>query len=179
MAATVRSVCFTFKLGRSRLRDATFDGPSGILFNLDWSNPNRSKLNPQNVNIYHPTLYSFSTGNDTIEISKNYSPQLNLQAAFSAARNYSVAGHFGTFEFGAKIRNAHKFQDADDRLWNANDSSALMSNFLGSFTNPDYYDKSYAFGRYGRLRQDKNVFRWQPRLLYPRRTLDPAKQCAE
>ena len=34
-------------------------------------------------------------------------------------------------------------------------SSALMSNFLGSFTNPDYYDKSYAFGPtvdYGKIR---------------------------
>lgn len=134
---------------------ATFDGPSGILFDLDWSNPYRPKLIPQNFNIYDPTLYSLSTGNDAIEISKTYSPQLNLQGAFSAARNYSLGGHFGTLEFGAKVRNAHKFKDANDQLWNANDSSALMSNFLGSFTNPDYYDKAYSFGptvAYGKVR---------------------------
>ena len=134
---------------------ATFDGPSGILFDLDWSNPYRPKLIPQNFNIYDPTLYSLSTGNDAIEISKNYSPQLNLQGAFSAARNYSLRGHFGTLEFGAKVRNAHKFKDANDRLWNASDNSAVMSNFLGSFTNPDYYDKAYPFGPtvdYGKVR---------------------------
>ena len=124
---------------------ATFDGPSGILFKLDWSDPYRPRLIPQNFNIYDPSLYSLSPG-DAIEISKNYSPQLNLQGAFSAARNYSLGGHFGTFEFGAKVRNAHKFEDANDQLWNANNSSALMSQFLGSFTNSDYYDKSYTFG---------------------------------
>ena len=125
---------------------ATFDGPTGILFNLDWTNPLEPKLIPQGANIFDPTSYALSTGNDAIEISKNYSPQLNLQGAFSAARNYGVKGHFGTFEFGAKVRNAHKFEDANDRLWNANDSTALMSNFLGSFTNSDYYDKAYSFG---------------------------------
>lgn len=129
---------------------ANFDGPNGdatnpLVFNVDRTNPYRPKLIPQNFNTYDPTLYSLST-NDGIEISKTYSPQLNLQGAFSAARNYNWAGHFGTLEFGAKVRNAHKFQDANDRLWNANDSSALMSNFVGSFTNPDYYDKSYTFG---------------------------------
>jgi TonB-dependent receptor len=69
-----------------------------------------------------------------------------LLGAFSAARNYSVGGHFGTFEFGAKVRNAHKFQDDNDQLWNANDNSALMTQFVGSFTNPDFYDKAYPFG---------------------------------
>ena len=133
---------------------AKFDGPSGILFNLDWSNPYRPKLVPQGSNIYDPTSYSLATS-DAIEISKNYSPQLNLQGAFSAAHNYSLGGHFGTFEFGAKVRNVHKFEDANDQLWNANDSSALMSQFLGSFTNPDYYDKAYTFGPtvdYGKIR---------------------------
>jgi len=138
---------------------ANFDGPSGdatnpLVFALDRENPYRPKLSPQNFNIYDPALYSLST-EDGIEISKTYSPQLNLQGAFSAARNYNWGGHFGSFEFGAKVRNAHKFQDANDRLWNANDSSALMSNFVGSATNPDYYDKSYTFGPtvdYGKVR---------------------------
>jgi TonB-dependent receptor len=146
---------------------ATFDGPSGILFNLDWSNPNRPKLIPQNFNIYDPTLYSLSTGNDAFEISKNYSPQLNLQGAFSAARNYSWGGHFGTFEFGAKVRNAHKFQDDNDRLWNASDSSALMSQFVGSFTNPDYYDKSYTFGPTVDFNKVRSFFNSNPSFFLP------------
>src|SRR5437868_3307340 len=147
---------YDFSVSRSSSEDhgyatSNFDGPTGdssnpLVFNLDRTHTYRPELIPQNgFNIYDPALYSLST-NDAIEINKTYSPQLNLQGAFSAARNYSLGGHFGTFEFGAKVRNAHKFEDANDRLWNANDSSALMSNFLGSFTSPDYYDKSYAFG---------------------------------
>jgi TonB-dependent receptor len=146
---------------------AAFDGPSGILFNLDWSNPYRPKLIPQTFNIYDPTLYSLSTGNDAIEINKNYSPQVNLQGAFSAARNYSLGGHFGTFEFGAKVRNAHKFEDANDQLWNASDNSALMSNFVGSFTNPNYYAKAYTFGPtvdYGKVR---SFFNSNPSFFLP------------
>lgn len=148
---------------------ASFDGPSGILFNLDWSNPNEPKLIPQGFNIYDPTLYSLSS-NDAIEISKTYSPQLNLQGAFSAARTYNLNGHFGTFEFGGKIRNAHKFEDANDRLWNANDSTALMANFLSSFTNSDYYDRAYTFGPTVDFGKVRNFFNSNPSFF----TLDTA-----
>jgi TonB-dependent receptor len=121
---------------------AKFDGPSGILFSLDRSDPFRPKLIPQGgVNIFDPTAYTLNN----LEISKAYSPQLNLQGAASWAMNYSLAGHSSTFEFGGKLRNAHKFNDANDFIFDSNTNPAL-SNFLGSFTNPDYYDKSYTLG---------------------------------
>ncbi|HEV2731197.1 MAG TPA: TonB-dependent receptor plug domain-containing protein, partial [Terriglobales bacterium] len=90
---------------------ADFSGPSGssenpLVFNVDTSNPLRPKLVPQGgfSTIYDPGTYSLAD----LDVSRTYSPQLNLQGGFSAARNYSVGGHFGTFEFGAKLRNAHK-----------------------------------------------------------------------
>ena len=60
------------------------------------------------ANIYDPSQYTLTD----LDVSQTYSPQLNLAGAASVARNYNVGGHFGTFEFGAKLRNAHKFQDS-------------------------------------------------------------------
>jgi len=130
---------------------ADFNGPAGsdtnpLIFNLDWKNPNTPKLIPQTgagniTNIYDPSTYTLAD----IDVSRTYSPQLNVQGAFSAARNYTVKGHFATFEFGAKFRNAHKFEDAQDPTYNSVDTPA-MTQFVSTFTNSDYYDKTYAFG---------------------------------
>lgn len=121
---------------------ARFDGPTGILFSLDRTNPHLPQLIPQGgVNIFDPTAYTLNN----LEISKAYSPQLNLQFGASWARNYSLAGHSSTFEIGGKFRNAHKFNEANDFVYDSNNNPQL-SNFLGSFTNPDYYDKHYTFG---------------------------------
>jgi len=141
---------------------AKFDGPANVTFGLDRSNPLRPQLVPLNpTNIFDPTTYSL-TG---MEVSRAYSPQLNLQGAFSADRNYNLNGHFGTFEFGAKVRNAHKFEDANDFVYNADgpqasvDPGALtMNNFLGSFRNPGYYDKHYTLGPLTDFNKIRNFF---------------------
>ena len=130
---------------------AKLGGPSGpnpqpLVFNLDWTNPHTPKLIPQPggnnlVNIYDPTLYSLSN----LDVSRTYSPQVNLQGGFSASRSYHLGGHFSTFEFGAKFRNAHKFEDATDPVYDSV-SNPGMTQFVGSFTNSDYYDHVYPFG---------------------------------
>jgi len=140
---------------------AKFGGPSGpdsgtsppppaLIFNLDWSNPHLPKLTPQSgqtngvdnlTNIYDPSLYSLSH----MDMSRTYSPQVNLQGGFSASRSYHLGGHFSTFEFGAKFRNAHKFEDATDPVYDSV-SNPVMTQFVGSFTNPDYYDHAYTLG---------------------------------
>jgi TonB-dependent receptor len=124
-----------------------------IPFTLDTTNPHTPKLVPQGgVNIYDPTRY-YLTGLGILDVSKTYSPQVNLQAGFSAARSYSWGGHFATLEFGAKFRNAHKFQDTVDNYYDGVDPSTLpdptvlqMTSFLGTFTNSNYYDKAYTLG---------------------------------
>jgi len=133
----------------------TFNGPGNLPIAIDTKDPLRPKLIPAGgfSSIFDPTQYSIDNGDS----SRTYSPQLNVQGGFSAARSYTAGGHFGTFEFGAKLRNAHKFEDAvdpnfmanPDALVDPNDPTLLklqMSNFLGSFTNADYYEKSYPFG---------------------------------
>jgi TonB-dependent receptor len=93
--------------------------------------------------------------------------QVNLQGAISYARNYHVGSHSSTFEFGFKVRNAHKGQDAytptyDQTLFGtainpapvpanctaANQSfcTPLMTQFLTGFSDPNYYFNAYRFG---------------------------------
>ncbi len=129
-----------------------------IPFVLDTTNPHTPKLLPQQgVNLYDPTQYYISgtTGNGgAMDDAYTYSPQINLQTGISIARNYTARGHYGTFEFGFKFRNAHKFQDTVDDYYDAVDpanpptnlSAYQMTNFLSTFTNSNYYDKAYTLG---------------------------------
>jgi len=79
------------------------------------------------------------------------SAQLNLQGSASFGHQYHLGSHYGTIEFGGKIRNAHKFDDTqtltakfpNDPNNQANNVSATQ--FLGTFTDPDYYDGTYHF----------------------------------
>jgi TonB-dependent receptor len=134
----------------------------GIPFTLDATNAHTPKLVPQGgVNIYDPTQY-YLTGSGILDVSRTYSPQVNLQMGASAARNYTWGGHYATFEFGAKFRNAHKFQNTVDDYFDgvdpttlANPSVLQMATFLGTFTNSSYYNKAYTLGPttdYGKIR---------------------------
>ncbi len=86
------------------------------------------------------------------------SVQLNLQASGSYARFYHVGTHYGTFEFGAKIRNAHKFDDTYDTYYTVpNDENgnaipipiAAHPEWDTSFSDPKYYDGTYKNGNAG------------------------------
>jgi TonB-dependent receptor len=90
------------------------------------------------VNLFDLSQYSLNQ----FDIDHSYSPQINLEGGFSAARNYNWKGHFGTLEFGGKFRNAHKFQDTIDPVYTPN-NTLLASNFLGTATNPTYYDGAF------------------------------------
>ena len=130
---------------------------NAIPFTLDTSNPHTPKILPQgNINIYDPTQYYISgpAGSGALDVARTYSPQVNLQTGFSLARNYRPGGHFATFEIGFKFRNAHKFQDTVDNYYDgidpgnppANLQPYSMTNFLGTFTNPNYYNHAYTLG---------------------------------
>lgn len=114
--------------------------------------PAQDKFRPQ----FSPACFTPGTG-DATDI-RNYtltdfslppmglSAQLNLQGSASFAQQYHVGSHYAIFEFGGKIRNAHKFDDTQ-RL--TADFSSLppipAAQFLGTFTDPNYYDKTYHF----------------------------------
>ena len=136
-----------------------------ISYALDRTNPHTPKLIQQGgPSIFDTTQYYMSK----IYVSNNFAAQLNLQGGIGAARTYSLGGHFGVFELGAKVRNAHKFQDAAENdyttvLDSSNPNPQLqLSAFPSSFRNPDYYDKTYAYGPtadYGKIRSFFNANR--------------------
>ena len=97
--------------------------------------------------VFNPSLYSLLDVNTTSGLTS----QVNLQGAVSMARTYHLGSHFGTFEFGAKVRNGHKGQDAESPVYDQAQlpnppATPLMTQFLGPFTNNNYYDGSYRFG---------------------------------
>jgi TonB-dependent receptor len=77
-----------------------------------------------------------------------HSAQLNLQGSASFGQQYHWGSHFGTIEFGGKIRNAHKFDDTQSltaRFPNTPTNFVAAAQFLGTFTDPGYYDGTYHF----------------------------------
>ncbi len=84
------------------------------------------------------------------------SAQLNLEASGSYGRQYHLGTRYGTIEFGAKIRNAHKF-DNTHNIWYTvpNDDSgnpipvanAAHPEWKSTFSDPVYYDGTYG-GKY-------------------------------
>ncbi len=75
------------------------------------------------------------------------SAQLNLQGSASFAHQYHLGSHYGIFEFGGKIRNAHKFDDTQQLTadFTTLPSPVPAAQFMGTFTDPNYYDKTYHF----------------------------------
>jgi TonB-dependent receptor len=142
-------------VGRTRDKgysDASFaPGPASnlqaIQFGLDNSNPLTPKLTtPAGVNIFDPAQYVY-TGQ---RINNYYNPEVDLGFGASLASSYTAGTHAGTFEFGGRFRNVHKFANQDTRYYvptaGAGDPSLSMTRFLNDFTDPDYYGKKYVFG---------------------------------
>jgi TonB-dependent receptor len=92
--------------------------------------------------VYDPTQYQLSE----LDLTSGQTTQINLQAAASYARNYHAASHFGTFEFGFKVRNAHKGQYAFSPTYDNLPDGLLMSQFLSTLRNNRFYSGSYHLG---------------------------------
>lgn len=89
-----------------------------------------------------------------ITISKGLVSELDLTGALSYARNYTAAGHFGTWEAGFKFANNHKSQNSTETVydgWSTKASSpqATMAQLQSGFENTDYYNGSYFGGKFG------------------------------
>ena len=97
-----------------------------------------------------PLQNASNWGFKDITTSTGMSSQLNLTAAAGYARNYRIGSHYGIFEFGGKIRNAHKLQDATETVydgWSA--ANYPMTQFLGDFSSSAYMNGNYFGGHYG------------------------------
>ena len=114
---------------------------NNVQFGVNVANPYRPMFTVQNgVNIYDTTGYFLQSG----DIGKSYSPQVNIQGSVTFAKQYTVSGHYGTFEIGGKLRNAHKFQEFKDPVYTATNPSMFpLSGFPVSLQNHNYYGGSY------------------------------------
>jgi TonB-dependent receptor len=92
--------------------------------------------------VYDPTQYQLSE----LDLTSGQTMQLNLQGSASYARNYHLAKHFSTFEFGAKVRNQHKGQDAYSPTYDNEPDDIMMSQFISPIHNNNFYDGSYKMG---------------------------------
>lgn len=170
---------WTIAVSRSR----SLGGYGGA--NYAWvGDPNLDCHNDQSVktSVYRPGWAGcFGTGADNVTDRNNYglteldlptfgqSVQLNLQAAASFGKQYHIGTRYGTFEFGAKIRNAHKFDNTYNKHWSvpvevdtsgnpildANGNTfpipipdSAHPEWNSNFSNPNYYDKTYPAGNY-------------------------------
>jgi TonB-dependent receptor len=90
---------------------------------------------------YAPTNYDLQD----ITTSFGKSPQLNLQFGAAYAKRYHLGSYLSTIEIGGKFRNEHKFDDSYTPVWDPN-GSVGMTNFIGPFTNKNYYFNAYPYG---------------------------------
>ncbi len=151
------TINWSVSVGRSR----SLSGSGSAKYS--WAgDPNIDCTNIPGVSVYRPgwSAGCFGTGADNSEDRNNYklksfapptfgqSVQLNLQASASYARMYHMGTRFGTFEFGGKIRNAHKFDDTYDETFKPSGTTLVSAHpeWDSDFTDPNYYDKTYHVG---------------------------------
>jgi TonB-dependent receptor len=134
-------------IGGQDFPTTNFNGNSAVTLQLDQSDPYRPKFNALDAtNLFDPTQYTVTK---TI-FPKYHATQVNFQGAASWARRYSVHSHYGTFETGLKIRNSHGTQNESDQLFAVGGTGSFtLGQVLGTYTNPTYYDGSFAIGGMG------------------------------
>jgi TonB-dependent receptor len=152
----------TFNWSLSAGRSRSLSGSGSAKYKWNGDKTNYSCNNTTGVSVYRPgwTASCYNPGADDSENPNNYklstfapptfgqSAQVNLQASASYARMYHVGSRFGTFEFGGKIRNAHKYDNTYDETFAPNGTILVSAHpeWDSSFTDPDYYDKTYHIG---------------------------------
>lgn len=145
------SVSRAHNIGGQDFATTHFSGPN-VDLGLKVSNPYEPQFPVlDGTNIYNTANYFVSD----YSLPSYASSQLNFQGGATYGRRYSVSDHYGTFELGVKIRNAHKVQNENDQIYNATGNFAL-SQLLGTFGNPTYYDGAYKVGplsSYGKINQ--------------------------
>jgi TonB-dependent receptor len=112
-----------------------FNGPS-VALALDQSNPYIPRFKvTDGTNIFDPTQYSLANTSFTYY----HATQLNFQGSASAAKRYTVGSHFGTFELGMLVRNAHKYSAENDHIFSPGSANLTLDQVLGTYSNPTYY----------------------------------------
>jgi TonB-dependent receptor len=121
-----------------------FAGPSGVTFAEDKSDPYRPKLQATDgTNGFDATAYGVTESTT----DRYHATQLNMQGSADLAHDYTVRNHPSTFSLGVKIRNSYSTQrlnTVDLTLGPSGLSPFTLADVTSTYTNPTYYDKSYA-----------------------------------
>jgi len=120
-----------------------FQGVSGVAFAQNNSDPFRPKLYATDgTNGFDPTPYTVTQNFNGIY----HATQLNIQGGVDEAHNYTAWGRPSTFALGMKFRSSYSTQFENNTTLNANNTPGpfQLSNVLGTYTNPTYYNGSFA-----------------------------------
>src|SRR5712664_1645923 len=151
-------IAYEAALGQGRsiggFHSAHFSGPSNVQFVLDNSHPFVPKFNQVGGdNIFDPANYSLGGGNfnffKTISMdTQNHIFERDLTGSISVTRQYALGSHFGAWEVGFKVRDAHKTSNFHEPIFDTNPrftSLAPLTSVVGSSANPNpgYYFSNY------------------------------------
>ena len=118
-----------------------FSGPSAVNFTEDLSDPYRPKLAATDgTNGFDPTQYSVNES----DTGRYHATQVNYQGSATLAHNFTIHSHPSTFSIGVKIRNSASTQSENDTHLGANNGAFTLASVVGSYTNPSYYNKTFA-----------------------------------
>jgi len=121
-----------------------FSGPSSVAFTQNLTNHYRPPfVATDGTNGYDPTLYTVNES----DFSYYHATQLNIQGSASWAHDYTIHSHPSTFSMGLKIRNSHSDQAESDHHYAYTGTNPFtLASVVGGYTNPTYYNKSFAIG---------------------------------
>jgi len=151
-------IAYEGALGHGRsiggFHSAHFSGPSNVQFAIDNSQPFLPKFNQvAGDNIFDPANYTLGGGNfnffKAVSLdTQNHILERDLTGSISVTRQYTVGSHFGAWEMGFKVRNAHKTSNFREPIFDTHPrftSLAPLTSLVGSATNPN---PGYYFGNY-------------------------------
>jgi TonB-dependent receptor len=151
-----------------------------VQYGLNASDPFTPVLTALNTNIFDPTQYALSQ----LTRGDNHTFERDVTGSVDLARNYHAGSHFSTFEIGFKVRDAHKSELNNQQTFRATNLAldpnagpvGLESNFLGTFTNPNYYFGAYpAYGPTTSYAKIVNFFNSNTSLFVPDPLFDQAR----
>src|SRR6267143_2040512 len=153
-------ITYEAALGQGRSKGGFFSahlsGPSNEQFTVDTSKPFTPKFVPVagvGPDIFYPANYNLGGGNfnffKTVSMATdNHIFERDLTGSASVTRQYTIGSHFGAWEMGFKVRDAHKSSSFFEPTFDTNPrftSLAPLSQFVGSTANPN---PGYYFGNY-------------------------------
>src|SRR6266851_3101409 len=128
-------------------------GPSNVQYAVDTSHPFVPKFNQVagvGPDVFDPANYNLGGGNfnffKTVSMSTdNHIFERDLTGSASVTRQYTIGSHFGAWEMGFKIRDAHKSSNFHEPTFDVNTNGLLSLTAVAGTTSPN---PGYYFGNY-------------------------------